>query len=520
MPRSPSFLIFITDQHRPDHTGFGGNPVLRTPNLDRLAARGMRFDRAFVANPICMPNRATLFTGRHPSVHGVRFNGISLDPTASTFVRTLRENGWRTAQFGKLHLQNMGVGGAFIGPIWHDAAPGDALRSVHPEGWDLWENGDRHRREKVQIPPDFYGLDEVELAVNHGDLVSGHYWQWLLEKGVDPTQLQGPGRALPHASKWNQVWRTAVPEELYPTRYVAERTAAFLERQAKTPERPFLAFCSFPDPHHPFTPPGRYFDLYDPARIPLPETFGDRHERSMPHLQRMIASRGQQGMPVAPFAPTEEQFREMAACEYGMISMIDDGVGGVMAALERSGRTDDTIVVFTSDHGDMFGDHGLMLKASMHYEGCIRVPLVIAAPGRAAGVSRSLASTLDLPQTLLELAGVPAYHGMQGASLVPVLADPGARVRDHVLVEEDQMFDMAGVGQPLRMRTLVTEDARLTLYQGAERGELFDLARDPRELVNLWDDAGAGALRAELALRLARAGMQVADTSPKPTFLA
>ena len=225
-------------------------------------------------------------------------------------------------------------------------------------------------------------------------------------------------------------------------------------------------------------------------------------------------------MPVAPFAPTEEQFREMAACEYGMIAMIDDGVGAVMAALERSGRADDTVIVFTSDHGDMFGDHGLMLKAAMHYEGCIRVPLVIAAPGCAAGVSRSLASTLDLPQTLLELAGVPAYHGMQGASLVPVLEDPGARVRDHVLVEEDQMFDMAGVGQPLRMRTLVTDDARLTLYQGSERGELFDLARDPRELVNLWDDGGAGALRAELALRLARAEMQVADTSPKPTFLA
>lgn len=520
MPRRPNFLIFLTDQHRPDHTGFGGATVVRTPHLDGIAARGLRLDRAIVSNPICMPNRSTLFTGRLPSTHGVRFNGVSLDPDASTFVRTLRANGWRTAQFGKLHLQNMGVGEAMMDRVWKDAAPGDSLAPARAAGWDLWENEERHRNEKVEIPPDFYGLDEVDLTVNHADQASGHYWQWLLEQGVDPRNIQGPQNALPYTAQWNQVWRTATPEALYPTRYVTERTAGFLMRQANTPDTPFVAFCSYPDPHHPFTPPGHYFDLYDPAKIPLPETFDDPHEHSMPHFRRMLAARGGQGFLVAPFAPTEAQWREAAAAEFGMVSMIDDGVGEVLAALSKSGRAEDTIVIFTSDHGDMFGDHGMMLKAAMHYEGCLRVPLVIAVPGKRPGVSRSLVSTLDLAQTILALADCPAYYGMQGHSLAPLLDDPGAKVRDHVLVEEDQMFDMAGLGQPLRMRTLVTEDARLTLYQGAMQGELFDLAHDARELHNLWDEPSARAQRGDLMERLARVQMGYADLSPKPSFLA
>ena len=177
-------------------------------------------------------------------------------------------------------------------------------------------------------------------------------------------------------------------------------------------------------------------------------------------------------------------------------------------------------MIFTSDHGDAFGDHGLMLKGGMHYQGLIRVPLAIAGPGIEPGVSHSLASSLDLAQTVLELAGVPAHHGMQGASLVPVLANPQATVRDHVLVEEDQMADLLGVGRPLRMRTLVTEDARLTLYDGSDEGELFDLARDPNELDNLWARLDARSRRTELVERLARLMMEYADPSPKQSFFA
>lgn len=520
MTRRPNFLVIMTDQHRPDHTGFGGNEILRTPNLDRIAARGMRFDRALVANPICMPNRSSIATGRLPSVHGTRTNGISLDWGAYTFMRSLKERGWRTAHFGKCHLQNMGIMRQARDILLRKAAPGDATHTAWPEGWDEWEDQDRHKREKVELPSDYYGFEEVDLVVEHSDFCSGHYYQWLLEQSVDPTKLQNRVNALPFAANSRQVWKTRVPSELYSTSYITQRTVEFLERSARAPESPWLAFCSYPDPHHPFTPPGKYFEMYEPEKIPLPETFGDSHADSVPHLRRMLATRGEQRNMITPFAATAEQYRQMAAAEYGMIAMIDDGVGAVLQALERSGQADRTFVIFTSDHGDMFGDHGLMLKGGMHYEGCIRVPLAIAGPGIDPGVTRSLASSLDLAQTVLELAGIPAFHGMQGVSLVPLLANPGAKVRDHVLVEEEQMADMLGVGRSLRMRTLVTEDSRLTIYDGSDEGELFDLERDPREMQNLWSHLDARNRRSEMMERLARLQMEYSQNSPKQRYVA
>lgn len=513
----PSFLFLITDQHRPDHTGFGGNPVLETPHLDALAARSICFDRAYVANPICMPNRSTILTGRQPSVHGTRVNGISLDPSNETFVRVLAEAGWRTALIGKGHFQNMGHGPGAAENFFR--TPGDARIPSLEEGWDLWENLDRHRAERVVMPERYYGFDHVDLTIDHGDRCGGHYYQWLLAQGVSPDALQGRENALRRYDGWDQIYQTALPEELYPSSYITEQTLAWLDAAARE-DAPFFLYCSYPDPHHPFTPPGRFYDRYDPRSLPLPESFDDPHERSLPVYRTRLRHRGKQLFPVAPFSPSEDQWRHAAAAEYGMIQLIDDGVGRILARLDELGLADDTVVVFTADHGDMFGDHGMMLKGGMHYEGCVRVPLLVSGPGRQPGRSRSLAGSLDLAQTLLELAGVPAYHGMQGVSLVPVLDDPEAKVRDDLVIEEDELFDMAGTGGHLRMRTLVTDDARFTLYHGSEQGELFDLCSDPAELDNRFAIPGDRGRRDELGERLAYRLMQYADTSPKPTFFA
>jgi arylsulfatase A-like enzyme len=165
----------------------------------------------------------------------------------------------------------------------------------------------------------------------------------------------------------------------------------------------------------------------------------------------------------------------------------------------------------------MFGDHGVMLKGGMHYSGCTRVPLLMHVPGIVAGVSDGLISSIDIGPTLLAQAGLAGFHGMQGANASEMLTDPSTRVRDQLLIEEDQMADLLGVGVPLRMRTLVTEDARLTLYQGYEGAELFDLHDDPEELNNLDPGSVTGA---EMMARLARALMRSADESPKPTAFA
>ena len=519
----PNIILVITDQHRPDHTGFGGNPIVQTPNLDAIAGRGTRFDRAIVANPICMPNRSTILTSRMPSVHGTRFNGIALDWGANTFVRTLRRAGYRTGLVGKAHFQNMGHGQDLAGSMF-PAPGGDAMASPWPAGWDDYENIERHRRERVEMPDDWYGFGEVELVVDHSDRCSGHYHQWLLDQGVDPDSILGPDRRRRSVDVgWDQIYQPGIPEELYPTTFVAQRSSALVEKAAAsaTPgggAQPFFLQVSFPDPHHPFTPPGRYYDRYDPASIPLPATFDDPHEASLPHLRRMIEARGSTSpFAVAPFACTETQYREAAAKEYGMISMIDDAIGTILETLDRSGLTDNTIIVFTSDHGDMFGDHGLMLKASMHYQGCVRVPLVIARPKAERAVTNAFAGSIDLGPTLLELAGCEAFQGMQGHSLVPVLDDPAVSVRSRVLVEEDEMFDLLRTGRPLRMRTVITDHGRLTRYEHVAEAEVFDFVEDPDELHNLFGRPEARDLQLELMTELADAMIEHADDAPRPT---
>lgn len=516
--RRPNILFIITDQQRADHTGFGGNPVLETPHLDSIATSGTVFDRAFVANPVCMPNRSTIVTGRMPSRHGVRFNGIPLEWGVNTFVRVMRENGYWTGLVGKSHLQNMG----------HLPGAGDmmfgkkesARATNYPEGWDDYENLERHRRELVEFPPDFYGFDHVDLVTDHSDKAGGHYHQWLISQGVDRTKLDGPENALQRYDGYSEIYQTAMPVELYPTSYVTGHAVEQIEAATKAGQ-PFFIHVGYPDPHHPFAPPGEYYERYSPDEMVLPRTFQDPDEPTMAHMKMLAKRRGSPHPVIKPamWAPSEEQLRESMAREFGSIAMIDDGVGELLASLERLGIADETIVVFTSDHGDMFGDHGLLLKGATHYEGCTRIPLIIADPDRGSARSEALVGSIDLARTMLDLCGLAEYHGMEGESLVGLLDDPASEGHGQLLIEEDEMIDVFGTGRYLRMRTLVTDEGRITVYAGSEMGELYDHRVDPDELENRWDDPDASVFRAEMIERLAREVID-ADDETIPTHFA
>lgn len=518
--RRPNIVLITGDQLRADHLGFGGNTVVRTPHLDAIAERGTVFDRGYVANPVCMPNRSSLLTARVPSSHGTRFNGIPLDHDADTFVRRLRDAGYRTGLVGKAHLQNIGhhpkVAAGHRREVFGSAAAGDVLDRRWPAGWDQYENLERHRAGWVEMPEDFYGFEHVELAIDHADYCGGHYEHWLRDRGFDPAQ-RGENAALEVSSSWRQVYRPAMPEELYPTAWVGERSGDFIREAAG---EPFFLHMSFPDPHHPFTPPGRYYDMYDPAELELPETFWADHTRSMPHLRQWSRKRGEQPSKMMPFAATEEQFREALAKQYGAITFIDDVVGRIVAELEERGELENTVFVITSDHGDMFGDQGVMLKMAMHYEGPIRVPYVLSGPGCASARSDAFASTLDIGPTLLDLAGADPMPGVHGRSQVAVLTDAEASVRDEVYIEEDEMFDAIGAGVPLRMRTLVTDSGRISVYEGSELGELFLHDTDPRETDNRWQDPDAAADKGEFLVRLVQAQMAHSDICRVPSAMA
>ncbi|MDM9559931.1 sulfatase family protein [Bordetella petrii] len=527
----PNFLLFITDQQRADHLGSYGNPQVRTPALDRLAQQGWSADRFYVASPICMPNRATLLTGRMPSVHGARHNGIPLSQRATTFVERLRQAGYATALIGKGHLQNM----TGKPPVWPPAGgptqDGEAWASEpgrYDQEWGpLWQTAPGH-----DLDTPFYGFGRVDLAVDHGDQVWGHYERWLAATHPDVRKLWGPEHAVPTPefalTESRQAWRTRVPEECSTTAYVGDRTIAML-REHRPGGRPFFIQCSFPDPHHPFTPHGKYWDMYRPEDVALPDSFhasrAAGHEPP-PHVrwlyQQRDAGKAVKHTP-AMFACTEREAREAIALNYGSISHIDATIGRVLQALDEQGLSDNTVVIFTSDHGDYFGDHQLLWKGPIHYQSLIRTPFIWHDPaGRARGSrSGALCSTADIAPTVLARAGLAPYNGIQGQSLLALMdGNDAPATRQEILIEEEGQRVMFGFTGRVRMRTLQTARYRMSVYADADWGELYDLREDPLELRNLWFDPAATGLRAELGWRLSRTMIAHAESSPHPSALA
>ncbi len=481
----PNVLIIITDQQRADHSGFMGNPVVRTPSLDALAARSRVFDNAWVSNPVCMPNRSTLMTGRMPSAHGVIFNDRSLDWGSHTFVRQFRAAGYRTGLIGKSHLQH-GMSRNSVLPFRGQPVACNAW----PPGWDTIENEERFAAGESPSPHDFYGFDHIELSIDHGARVAGHHLHWALQRGGTRAMLcaeYGPDAPGSDRSRhWWQVYRAPYPEELHSTTFVTERSMAFIETAAGQ-GKPWLAWCSYPDPHHPMSPPGRWFDRHRAADMPLPGSFDDPLVDAPAHLRQFqrLHPRDQRNWVAPCGAGSAELVREAQAATFGMIEMIDDGIGRLLACVERLGQSNDTIVVFTSDHGDMMGDHGLLLKGFMHYRGTLQVPLVVHVPKGTPGRSHALASSIDVAPTLLALAGLPAYDGIQGQSLEPVLEQADASVRDHVLIEDDIAPVTASLTPiPGKTRTLITPTHRYTRNSKGEE-QLFCLREDPDEMHDL-----------------------------------
>jgi len=494
----PNFLCIITDQQRADDWGGGGNPLIQTPNLDCLAAEGMVLDRAYVANPLCMPARATLFTGLTPRGHGVRTNGIPLSYGVPTIAGSLRQAGYRTHAVGKIHLR------PFEAP--NRLAAQELDPQEFPETRQLWEAG-----RVTGLPQPYYGLERVEFAGGHGPWAWGDYVRWLNAQHPEGWRLLQQEAGEPTRFGAEQSWKSAVPEELHCSTWVGDRTTTFL-REAGGRAEPFFLWCSFPDPHHPYCPPRPWCDMYDPMQMPLPARREGELDDLAPHFRRAFEEGIQLSGRRGATRIGDDQVREITALTFGMISLVDKQVGRILQALDETGLRDNTVVVFMSDHGDMMGDHWMLNKGPFHFDGLCRIPLVWRWPDRIAPAVRSaaLVSQLDFAPTVLEIAGVSIPEGpvprhpeaplmppaWPGRSLAPLLEGKADAVRESVVIENDE--DYLG----LRLRTLVTERYQLTVYGGQGYGELFDLHEDPRQLHNLWRSPAHQAVRQELTHRL------------------
>ena len=330
----------------------------------------------------------------------------------------------------------------------------------------------------------------------------------------------GRRRALSAFEGWNHVYESATPAALHPTTYIAEEASRRIEGFAATIE-PFLAFVSFPDPHHPFAPPAEYFHRHDPADMPVPESFFDDHGDSPEYIREIVSRRGTPDTdPMMLWSPTEEQFRHALAAELGSIEFIDDSIGRILETIDRLGIADDTVIVFTSDHGDVFGDHGLILKHFSHYRGVLEVPLIISGGGVGRGSHDELVSSADIAPTLLDLAQAPAMSASQGRSLRPLMERSTAPWRQALLVEEDQPFGIGSLAGPVRIRTVVGSDFRMTRIADSECLELYDHAADPGEQHNLAQSPEASALLARATAIMVEELMRVTDGSTVPFHAA
>jgi arylsulfatase A-like enzyme len=452
-----------------------------------MADRGVTFEDAHCTHPLCMPSRASLMTGRYPNANGVWRNGLPLPTDQPLLSGSLADAGYDTWLAGKCHL---GPYGADPEQYPESARPGRGCDLDRV--WEFWREFDG----------DYYGFDEVALTIAHDDTDAGHYGLWLQENHADKLHLFDQENALNDADPTYPVWKSAVPPEIHSTSWTADRAVEFIEQRADD-DGPWFGWVGFPDPHPSVNPPGEYYEKYDPEDVRLPvdpdgEVWDDPEP---PRFVQQYLDRGEwmscEDGEVRNEMP-EEKMREWVAAYYAMCDFVDDGVGRMLTALEEQGVREETVVVFTSDHGTWLGDHALWKKGGVDIRGATRIPMVVDWPGVAEPGRRvsSVASQVDMMPTLLDAAGVDIPYGVQGESLRPVLAGERERLRPWAYVQhrhepqpDDPGLRKFNPGEEnIHIKTVVTDDHRLTHVTGVdeEYGELFDLNVDPDETENIY----------------------------------
>lgn len=488
--KRPNVLLITSDQQHWNTLGCL-NPELKTPTLNRMAAQGTLFSRAYCPNPTCTPTRASILTGQYPSQHGAYSLGTKLPESAHTLGEDFIRAGYATALIGKAHFQPLAATAEYPSlearPILFDL--------------DFWRKFDRR----------FYGFEHVELARNHVDepLVGQHYALWLEENGCTNWRdyFQPPIGNNPHQ---RHTWQ--IPERFHYNTWIAERTNARLEIHAKE-QQPFFLWSSFFDPHPPYLVPKPWDAMYDSSALAVPRVTPGEHERNPPFFRKTQEEEPDfseyeepEGNMVHGFHSHRQRPADLArdiAIYYGMVSMMDHSIGRILERLEALGLAENTLVVFASDHGHLFGQHGLIAKGPFHYEDLLKVPLLARWPGRipAGRKSDALQSLVDLPVTLLRFCGLEVPRSMVGVDQSAVWTGRQARAREHVLVENRH--------QPttVNLRTYIDARYKITVHLGREYGELFNLEEDPGEVNNLWAAPASAGLKQELLLKFLHAEM-------------
>ena len=484
-----NILFITTDQMRFDALGCNGGQIARTRAIDSLASHGINYKRAHNQNVVCMPARATMMTGQHVSSHGVWMNGVCLPEDTDTVAHQLKRHGYKTALLGKAHFE------PWLGS---------------PE--DFFEN---RMAAEGSVGP-HRGFDHMELA-NHFFEGHSHYDVWmnqhLPEKERFYPMVTDKGQNTIGAGDTGavQVWPMDVPTELYHTSWVAERTMTWLDSLAT--EDNFFCWMSFPDPHHPWDVPKEELHRVNWRDVPLPDLFGEdgEHEAWLDakpkhwrgYYDGSLWTNLESPRGFVPREVTADQYREINAMNHIENELIDEACQRVFDHLEALGRLDNTDIIFTTDHGELQGDFGLLFKGPYHVDALMRLPLIWQpAGGVKAQEVQAPVGHLDLASTFCAIADIPVPEYCEGEALP--MSDADAGDRDTVLTEWDSEHgpvDMHLASIYDRRGWLCTQYGKSTLYDGSE-GELYNMNEDPGQIVNLWTDPGAKPVRDELVEKL------------------
>ncbi len=490
MGEQPNLLFIFTDQQRYDTMRCYGNELIQTPNLDGLAEESFVFRNAYVSQPVCTAARSTIMTGLYPHTNGCYSNHIHLRPEVPTLAEMVSKD-FLCGFFGKWHL-------------------GDEIVPVH--GFQ--------RRVVLEDRTYRHHYSKKEYLAKLSD-----YHYFLMENGFTPDiEVRG-------ARVFSRPMAAKLPEPYTKATFLGQEAARFIRENRKNP---FILYVSFLEPHGPFT--GPFNDLYPPEKIPTGPGFLKKPPEDAPVPNRLLAEHYTQredyeGLDLR----TEAGWRKLRAQYLGLVTLVDRAVGEILGALDESGQADNTIVVFTSDHGEMMGDHGLVAKC-VQYEEAIKVPLLIRAPwlGRGQNVVDGRISQVDLVPTLLDLLGEPVPEGLEGRSRAGLLRGEETLEGNDVFVEWIGHNGRHAGNRPgfppdlsdvktnrllgLHWRTIVSAQGWKLNLSPEDRCELYDLNTDPFELENRIDEPGQQTRIRDLAHRIRRWQERTEDEVPLPSF--
>jgi arylsulfatase A-like enzyme len=502
--RVRNILFIMCDQLRADYLSCAGHPTLSTPNIDSLAKRGVRFDRAYVQSPVCGPSRMSFYTGRYVGTHHALWNFVPLRVGEMTLGDHLRPSGMRVALAGKTHMEPDRVGMERLG-----LSPQTERGKLVAEcGFEPFDRDDG-------IYPNLFG-----------NRIDTNYCQYLRKRGYEAdnpwhdfaNSAAGPnGEVL---SGWSMRYArlpARVREEDSETPYMTRRAMEFITDQG---DKPWCLHLSYIKPHWPYVAPSPYNDMYSEGDI-LPANRAERERKAMHPVYEAY------GKVRESVSFSRDEVRRTVIPTYmGLVKQVDDQLGALFKQLEEQGRFDDTLIVFTSDHGDYLGDHWLGEKEMLH-DISAKVPLIIYDPDEAANgtrgtVDNSLVEAIDLVPTFLDSVGIePPRHILEGRSLLPLLR--GKRPdgwRDVAFSELDFSFREPRLYLNLPVdacRAIMVRDARWKyIHFDSFRPMLFDLENDPDEHVDLGADAGYAAARTEMKDRVYHwlTRLQLRETTP------